>query len=166
MLESPVWPPRLGGRQTKSCIYKWIIVILQILEKKNIMNNQHKITLHPGVFDPSETVSYFQYCVNKIPAKDMTMESSLATTGVTKWGIAKINVVQNRSSVALPLNRGGNWPIENKNSYISGTECPIDLKPGCKFKFVRCLETYLRTSPILGHEGTLQGPFLGRVPWN
>ena len=41
----------------------------------------------------------------------------------------------------------------------SGTECPIDLKPGCKFKFVRWLETYLKKIISLGHEGTLRGPF-------
>ena len=45
----------------------------------------------------------------------------------------------------------------------SGAECPIDLKPGCKFKFVLCLETYLKKLISLGHEGTLPGPFLPRV---
>ena len=59
---------------------------------------------------------------------------------------------------------GGNWLIENQNSYISGTDCPIDLKSGCKFKFVSCLETNLRTFTILGHEGTLQGPFFTKGP--
>ena len=29
---------------------------------------------------------------------------------------------------------------ENLNNYFSATECPIDLKPGCKFEFIRCLE--------------------------
>ena len=34
--------------------------------------------------------------------------------------------------------------IENQNSYISGTECLFDLKPGSKIKSVRCLETYIK----------------------
>ena len=41
----------------------------------------------------------------------------------------------------------------------------IDLKPGCKFKFVHCLETYVKKLVSLDHEGTLEGPFLSRVPW-
>ena len=32
------------------------------------------------------------------------------------------------------------WPAENLNNYFSATGCPIDLKPGCKLEFVRCLE--------------------------
>ena len=63
-----------------------------------------------------------------------------------------------------PAGGGGNWPIENQNSYISETKCPIDLNPGCKFEFVRCVKVYLKRLIILGHEGTLQGPFLPRVP--
>ena len=35
-----------------------------------------------------------------------------------------------------------------------------------KFKFVHCLETYLKRLISLGHEGTLSGPFLQRVPRN
>ena len=45
----------------------------------------------------------------------------------------------------------------------SGTKCPFDLKPGCKFKFVRCLESYLNELISLGHDGTLQDTFLPRV---
>ena len=44
-------------------------------------------------------------------------------------------------------NQGGGGqicpPPLGKNLYISGTKSRIDLKPGCKFKFVVCLETYL-----------------------
>ena len=40
--------------------------------------------------------------------------------------------------------RGGNWPIENQKGYFSGTECQIDLKPGCRFKFLRCLDVYVK----------------------
>ena len=49
---------------------------------------------------------------------------------------------------------------------FSGTKGRIDLEPGCKFKFVRCLETYVKILVSLDHEGTLEGPFLSRVPWN
>ena len=35
----------------------------------------------------------------------------------------------------------------------------IDLKPGCKFKFVHGLETLSKKMMIVGHEGTLAGPF-------
>ena len=34
-------------------------------------------------------------------------------------------------------------PPVGKTLNISGTKSRIDLKPGCKFKFVVCLETYL-----------------------
>ena len=33
---------------------------------------------------------------------------------------------------------------------ISQTKCPIDLKPGCKFKFVRCLEKNLSVWAMKG----------------
>ena len=58
---------------------------------------------------------------------------------------------------------GGNHPSLSEIRDCSGTECLIDLNPGCKFKFVRCLETYLKKLISLGHEGTLPGPFLPRV---
>ena len=48
--------------------------------------------------------------------------------------------------------------------YISGTKGRIDLKPGSTFKFVRCLETYVKKLVSWDHEGTLEGPFLSRVP--
>ena len=53
-------------------------------------------------------------------------------------------------------------PLSENRDY-SGTKCTIDLKPGCKVKFVRCLETYLKELIILGHGGTLLGPFLQTV---
>ena len=40
----------------------------------------------------------------------------------------------------------------------------IILKPGCKFKFVCCLVTYLKKMIILGHDGTLQGPYFTKGP--
>ena len=61
---------------------------------------------------------------------------------------------------------GAKWPAANLKRYISGTECPIDLKPGCKFKFLSCLEVYLRKLINLDHEGALEGLFLPRVPQN
>ena len=48
--------------------------------------------------------------------------------------------------------RGGcNHPPLSENCDCSGTECLIDLKPGFKFKFVHCLENYLRKLISLGH---------------
>ena len=35
---------------------------------------------------------------------------------------------------------GAKWPAGNLKNYFSATGCPIDLKPGCKFEFIRCLE--------------------------
>ena len=32
---------------------------------------------------------------------------------------------------------GADLPLGWKNLYTPGTKSPIDLKPGCKFKFVR-----------------------------
>ena len=54
----------------------------------------------------------------------------------------------------------------NQNDYFSGTECWIYLKPGCKFKFVYCLDIYLRKFAIFDHGGTLDGPLSPRVPKN
>ena len=39
-------------------------------------------------------------------------------------------------------------PHSFSNAYTSGTECRIDLKPGCKFKLVRCLKVYKKNRPI------------------
>ena len=38
-------------------------------------------------------------------------------------------------------------PHSFSNAYTSGTECRIDLKPGCKFELVRCLKVYKKNSP-------------------
>ena len=35
---------------------------------------------------------------------------------------------------------GANMPHRLSNAYSFGTESRIDLKPGCKFKFIRCFE--------------------------
>ena len=55
----------------------------------------------------------------------------------------------------------------NLNDYFFATECPIDLKPSCIFKFVRCHEVYKKNGSI----GTLEGPwrdpggaFMGKGP--
>ena len=50
-------------------------------------------------------------------------------------------------------------PRKFSNAYSSGTESRIDLNPGCKFEFVRCLETYIKKIVSLDHEGTLEGLF-------
>ena len=44
--------------------------------------------------------------------------------------------------ICLTLIRQGgiNFPPKFSNDYSSGTESPIDLKPGCNFEFIRCLE--------------------------
>ena len=54
----------------------------------------------------------------------------------------------------------------NQNNYISVAKWWINLKPCCKFKFVCCLEMYLRKLINLDYEGTLEEPFLERVPSN
>ena len=61
---------------------------------------------------------------------------------------------------------GGKWPTANLNDYFSATECPIDLKPSCIFKFVRCLEVYKKKMISLDLGGTLEGLLLARVPQN
>ena len=55
-------------------------------------------------------------------------------------------------------------PPRFSNAYSSGTESRIDLKLGCKFKFVRCLETYVKKLVSLDHEGTLEGLFYQGSP--
>ena len=47
-------------------------------------------------------------------------------------------------------------PTENQKTYLSGTERQIDLKLGSKFKFVRCLQTYLRKWINMDHEKTVK----------
>ena len=55
-------------------------------------------------------------------------------------------------------------PHSFSNAYTSGTECRIDLKPGCKFELVRCLKVYVKKLTHLDHLRTLAGPVLPRVP--
>ena len=58
-----------------------------------------------------------------------------------------------------PQTAGANWRIKNQTDFIFGTEYRIDLKPGCKFKFLHCLDTYIEKYVSLDHEGTLEGLF-------
>ena len=57
------------------------------------------------------------------------------------------------------------WPVANWNDFFSATNYyQIDLKPSCKFKFVRCLEVYLKKLINLDHEVTQEGLTSARVP--
>ena len=47
-----------------------------------------------------------------------------------------------------PNQGGGKWPAGNLNAYFSATECPIDLKPSCIFKFVHYLDGYKKKRSI------------------
>ena len=58
---------------------------------------------------------------------------------------------------------GGKWPSANPNDNYSGTDCQINLKPSCIFKFVSCLEVYIKILIYLELEGTLEGHLLARV---
>ena len=50
-------------------------------------------------------------------------------------------LVFDQLSILTLIRRGGaNMPHRFSNAYSSGTESRIDLKPGCKFEFIRCLE--------------------------
>ena len=51
------------------------------------------------------------------------------------------------------------WPAAFEKIIISGTQCLVHLKPGCKFKFVSCLEIYKGILVNLDPEGTLECPF-------
>ena len=55
-------------------------------------------------------------------------------------------------------------PPVGKTLYTSGTKSPIDLKPGFKFKFLVCLETYLKKLVRSDHWGSLADLF-GRCIW-
>ena len=52
---------------------------------------------------------------------------------------------------------GAKWPTANLNDYCSATGCPIDLKPSCIFKFVRCPQVYEKKLINLDLGGTLEG---------
>ena len=69
-------------------------------------------------------------------------------------------------SLTLKRREGANWPTANLNDYFSATECPIDLKPSCVFKFICCLEAYQKKSITLDLGGTLEGLLSARVPQN
>ena len=54
-------------------------------------------------------------------------------------------VIYDKIDKVLTLIRGGaNMPQRFSNTYSSGTEHQIDLKPGSKFEFIRCLEVYTK----------------------
>ena len=55
-------------------------------------------------------------------------------------------------------------PHSFSNAYTSGTECRIDLKPGCKFELVRCLKVYEKKLTNLDHLRTLAGLVLPSFP--
>ena len=55
-----------------------------------------------------------------------------------------------RIPLTLKARGRGNWPIENKKGYSSGTEGWIDLKPGYKFRFFFYLEGYLKNNDQYG----------------
>ena len=121
--------------------------------------------------------------VNDLEGK---LEKSMATEDHYKTGNENLQEMMSRSHVKLnkskgiadnlkiqneyhnPGKTGGgpNGPQQFENIIISEAECPIDLKPGCKFKFLCCLEVYLRKLINLDHEGALEGPFLPRVLQN
>ena len=46
----------------------------------------------------------------------------------------------NQSSINPNQAGGANLPHRFSNAYSSGTESRINLKPGCKFEFICCLE--------------------------
>ena len=59
---------------------------------------------------------------------------------------------------------GGKWPAGNLNTYFSATECLIDLKPSCIFKFVLCLEVYQKKNDQFGPCRDPGGFFIGKGP--
>ena len=59
-----------------------------------------------------------------------------------------------------PAEGGPYKPTSVSKNYSSGTKCRIDLRPGCKFKLVRCPKVYKKKLTNLEHERTLAGPFL------
>ena len=61
---------------------------------------------------------------------------------------------------------GGRGLTANQNDFISGTNCPIDLKPSFIFMFVRCSDVYIKILTKLDLEGTLEGLLTARLPPN
>ena len=47
-------------------------------------------------------------------------------------------------TVGLITMASANMPARNQNGYFFGTESQIYLNPSCKFKFVCCIEIYLK----------------------
>ena len=59
--------------------------------------------------------------------------------------------IRNFSTFNPARGGGANMPHSFSNAYTSGTECRIDLKPGCKFELVRCLKVYEKKLTNLDH---------------
>ena len=81
----------------------------------------------------------------------------IATLSLLKAFKTTLSIVldntKNIQKLLNPQNAGG-WRgggIENPKAHFSGTSCRIDLKPGCKYKFVRCLEIYVKKLVSLDH---------------
>ena len=55
-------------------------------------------------------------------------------------------------------------PHSFSNTYFSGTECRIDLKPGCKFELVRCLKVYEKKIDQFGPSKDPGGPCFTKGP--
>ena len=66
--------------------------------------------------------------------------------------------------LTLIIRGGAKWPTANLNDYFSATECPIDLKPSCIFKFVRCPEVYEKKIDQFGPWRDPGASFIGKGP--
>ena len=86
------------------------------------------------------------------------------SAGKTSGVLRGVTSGANRGYVLAHCGGGGRWPTANQKRFISGTKGPIDINLVYKFKFLCCLEVYLRKSINLDHEGALEGPFLQMVP--
>ena len=75
------------------------------------------------------------------------LQAELQKVGILVSKVPNIFVRKKNEGIQNLVRWGGaNLPTENQKGYIFGTECRIDLKPGCKFKFFCCLEVYVKTS--------------------
>ena len=56
--------------------------------------------------------------------------------------ISNIGTQTNIVLTLQPRRGESNWPIKNLKGHISGTECRIDLKPGCKLTLKGALRAF------------------------
>ena len=160
-----------GCLPSKVVFHKWSSSIRRCLPLSDVFQQRSssiKVCLPPKLVLPSKVV--FQPRLSSIKGplpSNVVFHRSQRLSSIKICVPSKVVFLSMSSSInPQTMGGGGNWPTRNLKCYISGTECWVDFKPGCQYKFSRCLKVYIKKMINLDLEVILEGLFWARVPWN